>query len=1533
MRHILLIRLLVFVLFTGMLMNSSGLQAQPTLRGAAPQLGQGAMRVFWTNSPGATETEVRTRKDGGPWSAWSNMGPGINEFTDMGLSEGSKYTYQVREKVNGVWSNPSNEKGNSFQRLWPVMKAGNASAESVEILHGFGQPIMGNSKYFHDGVDIQGESGVDMEWVRAPIGGIVTEHGGADDMVNVNLEVSIGGGTVYIQFNHLQDLDPNLKDNETVEAGQILGRIYKSPEWKTENSHTHCHYWSQQGNMFGSTMNPYNIWTSPLHRDPQGMAPMVMDVNGDGKDIQFRKSPDTKDYFPDEKVHNGVDIIVEAVDKQSTDAPYQNPGFVGYFIEKDEKGAWVQSIKDKEDPYSVFNSSYFYKSDESHQNPLVTQAIIDYDMDVKSISPTTPGFYYWDQWFTYQVTNTKTTTGEPNGIDPQVRWCTDAQNTVGEDNGYVPGYKKARIIDEAKFEDAKYRVGIVLKDLVNAAPVKYKEFKVDNFRPYVRGVTIEGGKFKYKAGWEWKPGPGQLTLTEDKNDEKACGVIRIKVTMSEPMKDVRVEVPALGFEMNKTAAVGGSDGRVWEFEIPADLTKDGPEGPHKLEIDGHDMADNALQGFTDKGAKGEDQFHKRTLEGTWTPASVHIGKDVIHEFKLLVLTIDVVAKPASSCGKKDGEATINVYGDEGPFEYSVDGSKFQASNVFRKLAGGWHQAIVRKKDTECEFTQEFHLKDGNLEVNVSGFGSIEFCEDERPTITLSAIASGGSGDYEYSWPGGVLTVSGSGYYTVTVTDKQTGCKRTRGGKVTFVPIVCSKDPNDIVGPEGYGPGKMIAKSKSHPYMVRFENDPEFATAPAQVVKINHPLDKNANLFSLRLGDFGFAGMTFSVPADKTYYAARLDVMDSLGVVVDVTAGIDVNKKEVFWIFESKDPATGLPPANALLGFLPVNDSTGKGEGFVSYTVQAANHTQTGDTIHAKASIVFDVNGAIETPAIFNTIDALPPVSKVKALPGTSNSTEFRVSWDGVDDAGGSGIRDYVLYVSENGGAFKAVEQAMQDTAFTFNGASGYTYSFFTIATDHTGNVEGMKNMGETTIKVGNDCVEEICNGVDDDCDGQVDEGFIVTYYRDADGDGFGAVADVKQGTTCNVPPGYVLNSTDCNDNDKDVHPGAAEICNQKDDDCDGLIDEGCGTQRYYMDIDKDGYGRNEGSRLSATPIPGWVLVNGDCADFDATIYPGAPELANGRDDNCNGQVDEGLPMARYYLDVDKDGYGRNENSKLSAIPLTGYVLVNGDCADFDASIYPGAPELANGRDDNCNGQVDEGLPMLRYYMDVDKDGYGRNENSKLSAIPLAGHVLINGDCADFDATIYPGAPELANGRDDNCNGQADEGLPMQRYYQDVDKDGYGREAGSRLSAIPLAGYVLLGGDCNDFDPKINPGAPEIKNNKDDNCDGQVDEQPRITVNGPSTGNGKIAPESSAGELQVVVSPVPSYYDFTVHLQQGDPNEKVRIRVYDQVGRLVEGKDQLTIGTRFTIGSQYGKGYYALEVVQGNDRKVIKLVKL
>jgi Tol biopolymer transport system component len=90
---------------------------------------------------------------------------------------------------------------------------------------------------------------------------------------------------------------------------------------------------------------------------------------------------------------------------------------------------------------------------------------------------------------------------------------------------------------------------------------------------------------------------------------------------------------------------------------------------------------------------------------------------------------------------------------------------------------------------------------------------------------------------------------------------------------------------------------------------------------------------------------------------------------------------------------------------------------------------------------------------------------------------------------------------------------------------------------------------------------------EVCNGLDDNCDGQIDEGVTTTFYRDADGDGYGNPGNSTQ--ACSAPPGYAANNTDCNDSLTSVHPGAVEVCNGLDDDCDGLIDEG------FLNTDSD----------------------------------------------------------------------------------------------------------------------------------------------------------------------------------------------------------------------------------------------------------------------------------------------------------------------------------------------------------------------
>jgi len=267
------------------------------------------------------------------------------------------------------------------------------------------------------------------------------------------------------------------------------------------------------------------------------------------------------------------------------------------------------------------------------------------------------------------------------------------------------------------------------------------------------------------------------------------------------------------------------------------------------------------------------------------------------------------------------------------------------------------------------------------------------------------------------------------------------------------------------------------------------------------------------------------------------------------------------------------------------------------------------------------------------------------------------------------------------------------------------------------------------------------------------------------YYADADGDGFGS--PMVDSMACSTPPGFVADSTDCNDADILVYPTATDICNSLDDNCNGLVDEDALFITYFLDFDADGYGDAGYDSVSCSVITGYVENDLDCNDLDAVISPDAPELCNGMDDNCNLLIDDGITIYTYYADVDGDSYGDPFASMdTCAVVVTGYVNNNLDCNDTLPTIYPGAEEICNYLDDDCDGIVDDNLPYTWQYEDADVDMYGNITQDSLACLDIPGYVPDSTDCNDENPNIYPGAVEILNGLDDDCDGVSDEGLDI-----------------------------------------------------------------------------------------------------------------------------------------------------------------------
>jgi hypothetical protein len=346
--------------------------------------------------------------------------------------------------------------------------------------------------------------------------------------------------------------------------------------------------------------------------------------------------------------------------------------------------------------------------------------------------------------------------------------------------------------------------------------------------------------------------------------------------------------------------------------------------------------------------------------------------------------------------------------------------------------------------------------------------------------------------------------------------------------------------------------------------------------------------------------------------------------------------------------------------------------------------------------------------------------------------------------------------------------------------------------------------------------------EILDDGIDQNCD----EYDLKAWYNDSDGDSFGRISRFilddnvdtgnnndgeifsntqPTGTLGGVPLIYVNNKLDCNDlyfsGGSSIYPHAKEVLDDGiDQDCDGFD-----LKTWYQDLDNDGYGNSSVSIISNTQPEGYIKKNGDCDDDLITgvnVYPGADEIPDdGIDQDCDGIG----PILTWYQDLDEDSYGNLDAATTAETRPDGYVSNSDDCNDtleIGATIYPGAAEiLEDGIDQDCDG-----FDLITWFEDLDRDGFGtenRIVNASANEQPL-GYSENNTDCNDtleIGASIYPGAPEIANdGIDQDCDNK-----DLLLWYQDLDLDGFGNPdiTLAIINQIKPDGYVKNNTDCDD----------------------------------------------------------------------------------------------------------------------------------
>lgn len=399
---------------------------------------------------------------------------------------------------------------------------------------------------------------------------------------------------------------------------------------------------------------------------------------------------------------------------------------------------------------------------------------------------------------------------------------------------------------------------------------------------------------------------------------------------------------------------------------------------------------------------------------------------------------------------------------------------------------------------------------------------------------------------------------------------------------------------------------------------------------------------------------------------------------------------------------------------------------------------------------------------------------------------------------------------------------------------------------------------------------------EVCDGVDNNCDGNIDEGVKITYYQDEDGDSFGNLEESIE--ACTQPVGYVTDNTDCNDADKNTYPGAVEICDDVDNNCNGEIDENVGNM-WYADTDGDGFGDLSQSVQACIQPAGYVANSTD----------NCPAVNNVSqvDTDSDGQGDA--------CDFDDDGDGTPDAQ---------------DCKPLNAAIYPGATELANGIDDNCDGQVDEGF----------------------AGDPT---VSIN------DVVVYEtqGMANLTvrlsktSGQDIKISFATVDGTAISKKTRTAQKDFNDVSGSVTIKAGFITGTVFI--------PVVNDGIAE----GDEKFEVKIIKTVNATI---ADGTGQVTIKDGVppaftqkatlnketllqNSLTAQVLPNPFVNYATIVLKSSN-RQALTVRILDVAGKVIEIRKGIAANSTLRLGNHYRPGIYYGEVMQGDKRVIVKLVK-